>query len=473
MTLVGMLLCAACGDDAGGPAVDTDATGTADGGTTVTPASTTSPPATTADTANTSGSETGDSSAGDDTSGPADVPVIPRADCDTLTELVAALPRFDAATQASMIDEAVHALSYGDHGFPAVQGDTLCVAHVGAPGQTLSVAGDFNAWAPGEYVLDEPVDGFYFAAIELTAPPEGLYKLVGDGDVFFADPLARRFGWDEFGEYSQVDALADRGHHERWPAFDDSVGALSPRTVTVYLPAGALTEADVPVLYMHDGQNLFSPDAFFGGWRVSETLEAAIGDGTLGTMIVVGIDNTPDRFDEYTPVGDVLDGQAVGGRAEEYADFVVDGVLPFIEARYPVATAPQDVATMGSSLGGLVALYIGLRHPDRFGHVASMSGTVDWGTLGASNPTIDAAYVGDPPTGLNVYLDTGGGPGGGCPGGGADNYCGNVRMADGLRALGWTDEADLFYRWESGAPHNEAAWADRLLPALAVWFPGM
>ncbi|NJK31862.1 MAG: hypothetical protein HC927_05270 [Deltaproteobacteria bacterium] len=77
-----------------------------------------------------------------------------------------------------------------------------------------------------------------------------------------------------------------------------------------------------------------------------------------------------------------------------------------------------------------------------------------------------------PPIGLRIYLDSGGDPGFGCPGDGSDNYCGNVEFADMLRGVGWVDEVDLFYRWDEGAPHNEAAWASRLLPALQDWFPG-
>ncbi len=344
----------------------------------------------------------------------------------------------------------------------------LCL---GGPGLSLSLAGDFNDWAPGQHVLDELAPGFYLVEAPVDAP-QGLYKLVLDETEFFADPLARRFGWDQFGEYSQVDPLPDRGHHERWPAFDVAVGDLEPRTVTAWLPAGAFDMTDLPVVVMHDGQNLFSPDAFFGGWRVGEQLELAVGDGTLPPLVIVGVDNTPARFEEYTPVTDVLDGMRVGGRADEYADFLVQGVLPFAQERYPIGQGSSLVATMGSSLGGLVSLYLGQRHPDVFGHVASMSGTIDWGTFGASNPTIRDLYQDDPPLGLRLYVDSGGSEGTGCPADGSDNYCGNLALADDLRAMGWQDEVDLFYRWEPGAPHNEAAWADRLVPALVDWFPG-
>ncbi len=426
-------------------------------------------------TETTPGSTTGGSTVGADetaetTEGPqTDVPEVGVDDCMRLSDLVDALP--GAGDPSTLVDEFVQEIGYGDHGFPITCDGVLAVVHLGGPGQAFSVAGDFNDWLAGEHPLAEPVPGFYYARVELPEDPQGLYKLVQDDDVFFADPLARRFGWDRFGEYSQVDALPERGHHERWWDFDQGAGALQPRTVSVYLPAGALEEAALPVVYMHDGQNLFSPEALFGGWRVSETLEVAIGDGTLDPLVVVGIDNTSARFDEYTPVTDVIGGEEVGGRADEYADFLVDGIKPFIEARYPVASDPAGVATMGSSLGGLVSLYLGRRHPDAFGHVASMSGTIVWGSIGAANPTIVDLFQQDAPSGTRIYLDSGGDAGMGCPDDGFDNYCGNVEMADLLRGLGWVDEADLFYRWQPGAPHNELAWADRLLPAMVDWFP--
>lgn len=414
-------------------------------------------------------------SAGDEaeTGPPPDLPGGELGDCERLEQLIAALlDEADPQLREQLVADFLRTVSYGARGFPIVEGDTLAVFHRGEPGQALAVAGDFNDWQADAYVLDEPLPGIYYGKFELDAPPTGLYKLQV-GDSYFADPLARRFGWDEFGEYSQIDAIPGRSHHERWPDFDEAVGALAPRDLTVYLPADlpALGEgpAEFTTLYMHDGQNLFSPEALFGGWQVGPTLDGALADGLLDPLIVVGVDNTAARFDEYTPVTDIIDGQEVGGQAEAYADFLVDGVVPFIESRYPAAADPQARAVMGSSLGGLVSLYIGLRHPDRFAAVASMSGTIDWGSFEAQNPTIRELYQQDPPLGLRVYLDSGGDEGLGCPGDGSDNYCGNLAFADDLRGLGWVDELDLFYRWDPGAPHNEAAWAERLLPALLAW----
>ncbi|PRQ08516.1 alpha/beta hydrolase [Enhygromyxa salina] len=428
-----------------------------------------------------SGDELGtDTSSSDETQGPDDLPpptdLPPELDaCDLLEQLidaVAAAPDPDARQQ--LADSFVREMTYGADGFPIVADTRLCVFHQGSEGLPLTVTGDFAEWQVDLHPLIEAAPGFYYAMIELPAAPTGLYKFVHDQTDYFADPLARRFGWDQIGEYSQIDAISGRSHHERWPDFDEAIGALEPRDLTVWIPADGFDAPALPVLYMHDGQNLFAPDALFGGWQVSATLDQAVNDGQLAPVIVVGVDNTAARFDEYTQVTDVIDGMTFGGRADEYADFLVDGVVPFMAERYPVTKDPASVGVMGSSLGGLVSLYIGLRHPDVFGQVGSMSGTISWGTIGADppNPTIISEYSNAAPVGARIYLDSGGSEGAGCPGDGSDNYCGTVELADTLRGLGWVDEQDLFYRWDPGAPHNEVAWANRLLPALLDWFPG-
>jgi enterochelin esterase-like enzyme len=391
-------------------------------------------------------------------------------ECEQLEMLVAQLES-NPADAAAQIDAFVHEVGYGVHGFPIVEAQRLCVVALDDDPGALTVTGDFNAWDAQQHALSPVTPEFRYAIIELAGAPTGLYKFVRDGSEYFADPLARRFGWDDFGEYSQIDALPDRSHHERWWEFDEGVGSLEPRTITVWLPPGAQDGPLLPVLYMHDGQNLFAPDALWGGWQVGVTLDEAIASQLLTPMLVVGVDNTAARLDEYTQVGDVIDGMPTGGRADEYAAFLVDGIKPFIESRYPAASTPESVAVMGSSLGGLVSLYIGLEHSDVFGQIASMSGTIAWGTIGSNNPTIIDSYVEQPPVGLRIYLDSGGDEGLGCPDDGSDNYCGNVELADTLRGLGWVDEQDLFYRWDPGSPHNEAAWATRLLPALLDWWP--
>ncbi|MEM6295120.1 MAG: alpha/beta hydrolase-fold protein [Myxococcota bacterium] len=388
--------------------------------------------------------------------------------CDEFDAFVEALPNEDdpAAAVATFIREA----QYGAHGLPLRCEDR--VVFISTSEAPRSVAGDFNDWDPDALPMMVPVAGapLQVADVELAAPG-GLYKFVENG-TFIADPLARRYGWDEFGEFSlvdaRVDARVDAGHHERWPAFDGAIGELEPRTLRVFVPPAL--DAATPTLLLHDGQNVFSPEALFGGWQASSTATALVEDGAIVPVLLVAIDNTAARLEEYSHVPDDIGGGALGGLGDAYADFVVDGVLPFLASRYGVALLPETTGVLGSSMGGLISLHLAQRHPDVFGYAGSMSGTLGWGTFGLDNETMQSRYLADPPTGVVLYVDSGGG--GPCPGGGSDNYCENVSFADALRGLGWADDADLFYRWSPGAGHNEAAWAARLGAALRDWYPG-
>ncbi len=379
----------------------------------------------------------------------------------------------DDPARIALADAFVRAAQFSEHGLPLVcDGRMIALAwHDGA--DTLAITGDFADWDPRAHPMTPVVGGFALHVADITVDDPlapSLYKLVDGGTSYRADPLARRFGWDEFGEYSLTDARSDAGHHERWPAFDEGAGLLAARDVVVYLPAGVLQRRELAVLYMHDGQNLFAPDAFFGGWRVAAAVDDAIASGAIAPLLVVGIDNTPARFDEYTHVPDDLGDGPVGGRADEYADFLALGLKPFIDARYPTRVERDGNAVLGSSLGGLVSLYIGLRHPDVFTAVGSMSGTLGWGRMGgrmgAGHELLVELYEADPPDDLWVYLDSGGD--GSCPRADSDNYCVTIDMRDRLAALGWNEPDTLVYAHAPGASHDEAAWAARLPGFLAA-----
>lgn len=472
LAMAGLLGCGSASEDGDGDEATTSTSGSS--GTTL-PIPSETGEATTSGESTSTGSEPDPDSSSDDDDGPdPDVPPVQPGDCERLEDLIATLDKGEANGEAA-IQAFFRDVAYGDRGFPMVETDRICFAYRDPIGIPLSVAGDFNDWVVGEHDLDyaSPDHDLRYAIVEATGAT-GLYKFVRlrNDPEYFADPWARRFGWDEFGEYSRIDPDDTASYYERWPDFVDGDGSLLPRDLTVYVPPGTWSEGDVPVLYMHDGQNLFSPDAFFGGWRVGISMDYALGQATIPPTLVVGIDNTQDRFDEYTHVQDDLGGSLVGGKADDYADLIVGDIKPFIDERYPTSTGPSHTAVAGSSLGGLVSLYMGWRHPDVFGAAASMSGTVGWGSFAAGNPTVGELYDETPPTGLRVYVDSGGSPGTGCPNGDSDNYCDNVVFADTLRALGWEDGNDLFYVWEDSAGHNEAEWAERLPQMIEDWFPG-
>jgi predicted alpha/beta superfamily hydrolase len=411
----------------------------------------------------------------------------PLSDAEKLDALVAAL-------RGAVTEDARDALfaafaedvAYGAGGFPIREEGTVTFVlwDQERSGGPWSVAGDFDAWSTTAVPMTRPVPTAPLWIAKVPDPmPAGrsLYKYVRAGKDFVADPWARRYGFDGFGEFSLLEAGPSPGHLERWPAFGEKRGSLRARTISVWVPPGydAKSPAGYPVLVMHDGQNLFGPGAGHGSWHVDDAAEQGVSSGTLRPFLVVAVANSPRRFDEYTHVKDAIPNLGTcGGAADEYATFLVEGVVPFVRARYRARTEAAETAILGSSLGGLVSLYVARKYPTVFGVAGSMSGTLAWGKIGLSNPTIHDLYVQSAPKGLRLYVDSGGSDGGGC---GTlshldselwfDQYCESRAFRDMLVGKGWTLGVDLFYAWTPSAPHDEAAWAARLPAAFAEWFP--
>src|SRR5579871_4912540 len=137
------------------------------------------------------------------------------------------------------------------------------------------------------------------------------------------------------------------------------------RDIIVYLPPGYETEKRkrYPVLYMQDGQNLFDDaTSFLGEWHLDETAQALIPAKEIAPLIIVGIYNAGiHRIDEYTPARDPK--MSMGGQADLYGRMLVEELKPFIDRRYRTLKDAAHTGLGGSSLGGLVSLYLGLKHP--------------------------------------------------------------------------------------------------------------
>jgi hypothetical protein len=308
--------------------------------------------------------------------------------------------------------------------------------------------------------------GIAWGVVPIAEPDGAVYAYTTSSGTPVPDDFGRRLIYVGTRDTYLVRSSAD--HLERWPRVGDAGAAL--RTLRVWVQPGA-----THFLYVHDGQNLFDPKASYGGWN----LQGAAGPSTL----VIGIDNTAVRMDEYTHVQDDISGggtpQIVGGDAAAYADYVQLTVRPFIEARYG---SPTRVGVMGSSLGGLVSYYEQLRYPTSYDFVASLSGTFGWGSIGLHNPTLIELYgqLSTCPA-ASLYLDSGGGPGSGCvdsDGDGiqddttssSDNYCVTAQLKAVLEGLGCGDR--VHYRWQAGAGHNESSWASRA-PGIFVLFEAL
>src|SRR3954469_17512189 len=143
------------------------------------------------------------------------------------------------------------------------------------------------------------------------------------------------------------------------------------RDLLVYLPPSyGQGDRRYPVIYMHDGQNLFDRATSFGEeWEVDQTLEEVSGEGL--ETIVVGIPNTGERLDEYSPFHDRKHGQ--GGNGDAYLDFIVRTVKPVIDRDFRTRPERECTGIAGSSMGGLISLYAFFRRSDVFGFAGVMS----------------------------------------------------------------------------------------------------
>jgi predicted alpha/beta superfamily hydrolase len=238
------------------------------------------------------------------------------------------------------------------------------------------------------------------------------------------------------------------------------------RDLIVYLPPEY--EADVlrhyPVLYMHDGQNLFDPEtSFIKGrtWQVRESADAATAAGEVEPLIIVGVYNTGDRrLAEYTHE---RDWQMGGGEADSYGALLTQELMPWIAEHYRVRAGREHTGLGGSSLGGLVSLYLGLKYPEVFGRLAVLSPSVWWNhksILGVLNET--APLLRHLP---RIWLDVGDREG-------RTTLKDAELLAKRLRAQGWRDEDSVHFEKALGGTHDEASWALRVRPMLRFLFPG-
>jgi len=442
--------------DGGGPSSGGDGSSSWGSPTTTVETPTTGAPATDTADVGTSGPDTSASttdpttddttaSSGDDTTGG---PALPDDE---------ALLRQAIAGEADPGD-ALSTIA-GRGGLPvATAGGTFLFACLCGPGG-WNLAGAHNGWADAPMATTGPL---HWIEAEVPAPDGSLYKFHGAADdAWIADPLGRRYGFDENGRYSLVRASA--AHLERWYGLAGE--GLEGRDLQVYVPQdGAFTHA----LYAHDGQNLFATEGVpWGGWQLQTSVPPQ--------MLVVGVDNTPARIDEYTHVPDIIDKDPIGGEGEAYADFIDGTVRPRMEAAYGEA---EVVGTMGSSLGGLIALVIADRHPDRYAMAISLSGTVGWGSITEHNETIIERYAAAPKRDFAVYLDSGGnGTCGDADDDGIDdddpdafdNFCENAQLRGVLEDVGYSEGVDLWYVHDVDAEHNELAWAARVGHALDLF----
>jgi predicted alpha/beta superfamily hydrolase len=241
------------------------------------------------------------------------------------------------------------------------------------------------------------------------------------------------------------------------------------RDVQVYLPPGYESKKArrYPVLYFQDGQNLFDgATSFIPGqeWQMDETAQTLITSGKIEPLIIVGVYNTGrDRVAEYTPAEDPK--YKAGGKADLFGRFLIEELKPFIDARYRTIPDAKHTGLGGSSLGGLVSLYLGLKYSDAFGKLAVVSPSVFWGDK------FIVRYVeamGKKPND-RIWLDIGTKEGRDASEA-AESLTNTRLLRDNLIRKGWKLQKDLQYFEAEGAEHNERAWASRVGAILQFLF---
>lgn len=233
---------------------------------------------------------------------------------------------------------------------------------------------------------------------------------------------------------------------------------LGDRQLTVYLPPGYGEHEDrrYPVLYMQDGQNLFEAERAFGGhpWKIDFAADRSIAERKAQPLIIVGIDHAGvDRVHEYTPTLD--EDRKAGGRADNYGEFLINEVKPAIEEKY---RANGQSGIGGSSLGGLVSLYLALRRPDVFSFAAVMSPSVWWHN-NAVLQFVDS-FEGNRP---RMWVDIGEREG-------AEAVNGARALRERLMKKGWGAD-NLRYEEDHRADHSERAWSRRVGRVLEFLSP--
>ncbi len=240
---------------------------------------------------------------------------------------------------------------------------------------------------------------------------------------------------------------------------------ILPRHVLVWLPPGYRLSGNqrFPVLYMHDGQNIIDPRMSHDGvdWGIDETIVSMIQDEIIPPMIVVGVFNTDERREDYVPFR----------KGDQYAKFLVEELKPMIDATYRTLPDRENTGVMGSSLGGLISLYIGWKHPDVFSKAGCLSSYLrpghiedEFGDMVGEQILLDLAADGPLPDNVKFYFDYG-----------TDedilwelnrteeDYIAPHREL--LRLLdswGWENGKQYMFYVEEGGIHGEQWWRERL-----------
>jgi predicted alpha/beta superfamily hydrolase len=288
----------------------------------------------------------------------------------------------------------------------------------------------------------DPASGTYSASLDAF--------VLQDGQVFAYSPAAtvstprRDYNASAIPAINSVNLSGERRQYRVW----------LPRGYTQH------TTKRYPVLYMHDGQNIFEPGSF-GTWNADSAASLQMARGDMREVIIVGADSTGNRFIDYVPQGD-LTPTLQAGQADRYIRFVTQELKPLIDSNYRTLTSASVTGAMGSSMGGQVSMVMGWDWTSTYTRIGALSNF--WST-NFRNRIMSSAKPN-----VKLYMDSG------SAGTANDNFAPTFTTRDNFnnptRAGGpFVLERDFRHVIGIGAQHNEPAWAARVGPAMSFLYP--
>jgi predicted alpha/beta superfamily hydrolase len=358
---------------------------------------------------------------------------------------------------------------------------------------TLYIAGNHQSigpWVPDRHALKRADDGTWRTTLDLPDQYELEFKITQgswatvEKSAEGAD-IANRLAVAKDGLILTIHMAAwgakqGNGHRPIESSLTGNIKLIrgfrskvlgNERNLIVYLPEAYDREPNrrFPVLYMHDGQNLFdrATSAFGTEWGADETAQLLIRENKVEPLIIVGIYTEANRIAELTDAFSKKHGD--GGKARLFARFLVEELKPFIDRTYRTKPDRANTGVGGSSLGGLMSLFLVESYPDVYSRCAAVSPALLWsdGAL-IQRWRRDRACL--PRTRTKFWVDVGSNeavqdmP--------AETYLNSVRsLVEVFKEAGLTEGQDYRFVVKEGAEHNEAAWQERFPAILEFLYP--
>ncbi len=387
------------------------------------------------------------------------------------------------------IFNAFNSWRYTLHVYPSIEGDlvTFIYFDTGKSATSVSLTSPINNFATNDYLFQYKKTPVYFKSYR--------YKDIDSVPYYFTlnDGKNLTIKKDVYNKNITLDKL--RSNVVRIPGSNkpaiQAVFKIRPdiistkiveRDIYIYLPPSYFNDSDkkYPVLYMQDGQNIFdTPTANYGGWKIDTKATELINSNAIPELIIVGIENTSKRKEEYVGFSTLYKHNQTGKEeyiteskqfSDNYVDFIVHKVKPLIDTQYRTLSDRENTAIAGSSFGAGVSLYIGYSYPEIFSKIGALS-------YGNYNPNVGqwsdrpfwiTEYLLDKvitkKQDLQIYLD-----------------CGKldvdaifhtqaIIMNEGLQKIGFTSNKDLLFILDEKRGHNEKAWAERMEQFLLFFY---